>query len=185
MRAMRAAGALIAVATMMIALATPAAAGIPACALQATVFGGSATEVNVSEEVLIEGFDFLPGDVEISYSVDGAPLSTVTVTADGSGAFETTVTPQAGEEGLWGVEATNADDSCTATTGFLVLGLAPTPTPTPTPAATPTATPVTDELPDVATAPPVGIAPPWLLGAVILATSAIWLVRCALLRRAA
>jgi hypothetical protein len=40
---------------LTLALATPVLGGIPQCALQATVGGGSATEVEVGEEVLIEG----------------------------------------------------------------------------------------------------------------------------------
>ena len=125
MSARRAIQSTLTAAVMLFVLVMPLAAGVTPCALQATVFGGSATEVNVGEEVLIEGFDFAPGDVEITYSVDGTPLSTVTVTADGAGMFETTITPQAGEEGLWSVEATDSSkSSCTATTGFLVLGAA-------------------------------------------------------------
>jgi hypothetical protein len=123
MKAKRAIQSILAAVVMLLVLVMPVAAGVTPCSLQATVFGGSATEVNVGEEVLIEGFDFAPGDVEITYSVDGTPLSTVIVTADGAGTFETTITPQAGEEGLWSVEATDASKaSCTATTGFLVLG---------------------------------------------------------------
>ena len=108
------------------------------CSLQATVDGGSATVVTVGEEVLIEGFGFFPGDVFVEYSVDATPLSSVTVTADATGAFTTTITPQAGEEGLWTVEASDSSKGqCTATTGFEVVGVPATPTPTPTP--TPTA----------------------------------------------
>ena len=41
------------------------------------------------------------------------------------GAFTTTITPQAGEEGLWRVEATDSSKGqCTATTGFEVVGVA-------------------------------------------------------------
>ena len=64
--------------------------------------------VTVGEEVLIEGFGFFPGDVFVEYSVDATPLSSVTVTADATGAFTTTITPAAGEEGLWTVEASDS-----------------------------------------------------------------------------
>lgn len=169
MKAKRAIHSILIAAVMLLVLAMPVAAGVTPCSLQATVFGGSATEVNVGEEVLIEGFDFAPGDVDVTYSVDGTPLSTVTVTADGAGMFETTVTPQAGEEGLWTVEATDAAKGpCTATTSFLVLGVTPTAAPTGTP--TPTQAP----LPNVATAPP-PTAPLWVLGVAALALSAFML----------
>jgi hypothetical protein len=169
---------------MAVALAMPAAAGV-ACSLQATVGGGSATEVPVGEEVLIEGFGFAAGDVEVSYSVDGTPLTTVTVTADAEGNFETTVTPQAGEEGLWSVEATDVEDICTATTGFLVVGATPTATPTATPAPTATATPAPSaaELPDVAMEPPEGTAMPWLLLAALLGLALLTAVDRAVRRR--
>ncbi len=135
-------------------LVTPVAAG-SLCSLQATVGGGSATVVTVGEEVLIEGFGFFPGDVFVEYSVDGTPLSSVTVTADGTGAFTTTITPQAGEEGLWTVEASDSSKGhCIATTGFDVVGVPATPTPTPTPTPAPTPVPPQGELPNVATAPP-------------------------------
>ncbi len=177
MNAKRAIHSILAAAVMLLVLVMPVAAGVTPCSLQATVFGGSATEVNVGEEVLIEGFDFAPGDVDITYSVDGTPLSTVTVTADGAGMFETTVTPQAGEEGLWTVEATDvAKVPCTATTSFLVLGVTPTATPTPAPTATPTPTPAPSQgqLPNVATEPPP--APPlWILGVAVIALSIVTL----------
>jgi hypothetical protein len=148
-------------------LAAPARAGA-VCSLQATVGGGSATEVEVGEEVLIEGFGFPPGDVEVSYSSDGTFLRSVTVTADAGGLFETTVIPLAGEEGLWSVEAVGVDEICTATTGFLVLA-SPTPSPSPTVAAS------TSTIPNVAVstapraAPASGIV---LVGAGLLLTAA-------------
>ena len=120
----RAIGSFIATGGLLVLLATPVLAGITPCSLQATVDGGSATEVTVGEEVLIEGFDFFPGDVLVTYSADATLLSSVTVTADVTGAFTTTITPQAGEEGLWTVEATDSSKAqCTATTSFLVLGV--------------------------------------------------------------
>jgi hypothetical protein len=123
MTARRAIGSLIATGGLLMLLAAPVGAGVIPCALQATVFGGSATEVNVGEEVLIEGFDFFPGNVQVTYSVGATLLSSVIVVADGTGAFTTTITPQAGEEGLWSVEATDSSKAqCTATTGFQVLG---------------------------------------------------------------
>jgi len=139
--------------------AAPARGGEIVCGLQATVGGGSATELEVGEEVLIEGLDFPPGDVEISYSTDGVFLRSVTVTADVAGTFETTVTPMTGEEGLWSVEAIGIDEICTATTGFLVLaGPTPAPTPSPTPA------PRASALPDVALGGASGSgSPPWLV----------------------
>lgn len=131
------AAALVATAGALMATAAPALAGT--CSLQATVGGGSATEVPIGEEVLIEGFGFPAGDVEVSYEVDGAPLPTETVSADGAGTFETTVTPAAGQAGMWTVTAVDAGEECTAETGFLVLGVAATPTPTPVPTAAPSA----------------------------------------------
>ena len=82
----RAIGSLIATGALLALLATPVAAG-QICSLQATVDGGTATVVTVGEEVLIEGFGFFPGDVLVEYSVDATPLSSVTVTADATGAF--------------------------------------------------------------------------------------------------
>jgi len=152
---------------------TPARAGEIACGLQATVGGGSATELEVGEEVLIEGFDFPPGDVEVSYSSDGVFLRSVTVTAGATGFFETSVVPVAGEEGLWSVEAVGMDEICTATTGFLVLaGSTPAPTPTPTPIPTPV--PAASALPDVAVGAASGSgSPPWvvLLGVALLVSA--------------
>ena len=98
--------------------------------------------VTVGEEVLIEGFGFFPGDVLVEYSVDATPLSSVTVTADATGAFTTTITPAAGEEGLWTVDASDSSKGqCTDTTSFEVVGVPATPTPTPTPPPTPTPVP--------------------------------------------
>lgn len=172
----RAIGSFIATGGLLVLLATPVLAGITPCSLQATVDGGSATEVTVGEEVLIEGFDFFPGDVLVTYSADATLLSSVTVTADVTGAFTTTITPQAGEEGLWTVEATDSSKAqCTATTSFLVLGVPAAPTPTPTP--TPTPIPPQAELPNVATTPPTAPPPTLLIGAAILALSAVMLAR--------
>ena len=86
--ATRAAAMLLITTWLVLAMAMPVLAGKQTCSLQATVGGGSATEVQVGEDVLLEGFGF-PAllDVEIAYSVDGAPISTVTVTADAAGAF--------------------------------------------------------------------------------------------------
>ena len=142
---------------------TPARAGVIVCGLQATVGGGSATELGVGEEVLIEGFDFPPGDVEISYSSDGVFLRSVTVAADATGSFETSVVPVTGEEGLWSVEAVGIDEICTATTGFLVLA-GPTPAPTPSPTPIPTPVPAASALPNVALDAGNGSgSPPWLV----------------------
>lgn len=129
--------ALVAIAGTFMAVTPPALAGT--CSLQATVGGGSATEVPIGEEVLIEGFGFPAGDVEVSYEVDGAAVATETVSADGAGTFETTVTPAAGQAGTWTVSAVDAGETCTAETGFLVLGAASTTTPTPTRTAAPSA----------------------------------------------
>ena len=122
--------------------------------------------MDVGEEVGIEGFDFPPGDVEVSFSVEGTPHSTVTVVADGDGTWNTTVTPQTGEEGLWSVEATAAGDVCTATTGFPVFGAPPA------------------ELPNVAMAPPRTVVPLWAIGIAMLLLSAVGLWR-AMRRRGA
>ena len=173
MRLTRAGGSLVAAIGLLAVLVTPSAAGQVACSLQATVFGGSATEVNVGEEVLIEGFNFLPGDVFVVYTADVTPLPPVTVTADAGGMFTTTVTPVAGQEGLWTVEASDASKaSCTATTSFLVLGVTPTATPSPAPTATPV--PPQGQLPNVATEPPPAV-PVWILGVAVLALSAVTL----------
>jgi hypothetical protein len=144
--------------------------GGPSCSLQATVGGGSATEVEVGEEVLIEGFGFpATVDVDLVYDVDGTVVGGETVTTDGSGTFETSVTPAAGEEGTWTVTAT-VIKGCIADTGFLVVaGPTPTPSPTPAPSATPVPTPA-GELPDVATSAPEG--PNALVLAGVLALSA-------------
>jgi hypothetical protein len=147
--ALRACAARGAAALLLPAMAMPVAGGA-VCSLQATVGGGSATEVPVGEEVLIEGFGFPPGaEVELAYDVDGTPIGTDTVTADGGGLFETSVTPQPGDEGLWTVTAT-VTNGCAADTGFLVVGPPATATPTPTPSATAAATPAASELPNVA-----------------------------------
>lgn len=193
MTAKRAFASLIAAMAMLVALVMPAAAGIPvACSLQATVGGGSATIVTVGEEVLIEGFDFTPDvDVDVQYSVDATPMPFFTVTADATGAFETTVTPQPGEEGTWTVEAQSVNKGgCSANTGFEVVAAPPTPTPTPvpptpTPTPTPTAPPTGGLLPDAATPSPSSSAPLWILGIAVFAVSAVMTVREAVKRRRA
>jgi hypothetical protein len=168
-----AARAVAAVAVMLASsvLAAPVLGGVD-CSLQATVGGGSATEVEVGEEVLIEGFGFPPNaDIDVTYSVEGEVISTETVTADGTGFFDTTVVPASGQEGLWSVTATDTAETCTAETGFLVVGGAtPTPAPTPTPVPTPTQ----GELPDVAASGPPAPNQLILAGAVLLAAAA-WL----------
>jgi hypothetical protein len=158
---------------LLLAAAMPVGAGQISCGLQATVGGGSATEVEVGEEVLIEGFDFPPGDVEVTYSVDAAPGGTETVTADASGFFETTVTPVSGEEGLWTVTATDVGDQCTAETGFLVVAAPVTPPP-PTPAP---------PLPDVAVAAAEGAPGAEILGMLFVLAAALLVARPLLARR--
>ena len=86
----------IATATVLLtmALATPVLGGGLQCALLATVGGGSATEVETGEEVLIEGTGFpFNASVEITYSVDATPIGSETVMADATGMFETIVDP--------------------------------------------------------------------------------------------
>ena len=63
------------------ALVSPVLGGGPVCSLQATVGGGSATEVETGEEVLIEGFGFpANADVEITrLRCDGTPFGCGTV----------------------------------------------------------------------------------------------------------
>jgi hypothetical protein len=159
---------------LALALATPALGGGPSCSLQATVGGGSATEVEVGEEVLIEGFGFpATVDVALAYEVDGSPIGGETVTTDAGGQFETTVTPAAGEEGTWTVTAT-VTKGCTADTGFLVVaGATPVPSPTATPAPTVAPSPA-GELPNVATSPPTE-PDPAVLGGLTLLAGAVWL----------
>jgi len=165
---------------LLLAMAMPVGAGQLTCSLQATVGGGSATEVEVGEEVLIEGFDFPEGDVTVSYSVEGTPLGDETVTADADGLFETTRTPQAGEEGLWTVTATDAEDLCTADTSFLVVAGPATPAPTPSPSPSPSG----GELPDVAApAPPRGGFGSLVLGAAFILAAALVALRPRLARR--
>ena len=68
---------------LMMALATPVLGGGPICSLQATVGGGSATEVETGEAVLIEGFGFpATVDVDLVYDVDGTVIGGETVTTD-------------------------------------------------------------------------------------------------------
>ena len=149
------------------------------CQLLATVGGGSATEVETGEVVLIEGTGFAPGaTVFITYLIGATVVGDEMVTADGTGMFETEVTPQPGQEGTWTVEA-DAPKQCLATTGFLVVtGPTPAPTPSPTPTAAPTPA---GELPDVATSEP--RTPTALIqGAALLVAAAIWLSRRRLAR---
>ena len=138
---------------LLLGLAPSAAIGGGGCSVQATVGGGSATEVPVGEEVLIEGFGFTAAiDVFLTYDVEGTVVGSEAVVADASGLFEATVVPQAGEEGLWTVTA-SVPKECTATTGFLVVGSTETASPDPTSSpAPPTAepTPVQSQLPNVA-----------------------------------
>ena len=106
---------------LTMALVTPVLGGALQCAVLATVGGGSATEVETGEEVLIEGTGFpFNASVEITYSVDGTPIGSETLMSDATGMFETSVTPQPGEEGTWTVTADVAK-ACTAETGFLVV----------------------------------------------------------------
>jgi hypothetical protein len=173
--ATRAVATLLVTAWLVLAMAMPVLAGKQTCSLQATVGGGSATEVEVGEEVLIEGFGF-PAllDVEITYSVEGAPISTVTVTTDAAGIFETTVTPAAGQEGLWSVVATDIEDICTDETGFLVVGgpstVSPSPSASPSPAAR--------QLPNAATDAPADVPSDFVLPllASIMVAGAGWIV---------
>jgi hypothetical protein len=141
------------------ALATPVLAGEEEgeCSLLATVGGGSATEVEIGEEVLIEGFDFpANADIELTIIVEGMFLRNVTVTTDGDGFFETTLVPALGESGLWSVESLDLDEFCTAAAAFLVL-----PGPTPAPSLTPA--PTVEALPDVAVPPSGGGSVPMLV----------------------
>jgi hypothetical protein len=178
--AIRAISTMIATILLTLALVTPVLGGLQ-CQLLATVGGGSATEVETGEVVLIEGTGFASGaTVFITYLVDGTAVGDEMVSADGTGMFETTVTPQPGQEGTWTVEA-DAPKQCLATTGFLVVtGPTPAPTPSPTPVPTPAPTPA-GELPDVATSAP--RTPTALLaGAALLGAAAIWLSRRRLAR---
>ena len=96
--------------------------------------------------------------------------------ADATGMFETSVTPQPGEEGTWTVTADVAK-ACTAETGFLVVtGPTPAPTPSPTPIATPAPTPSSGELPDAAANTPDGPNAA-VLGGLVVLFSAVWLSR--------
>ena len=174
---LRAISTVIATILLTLAVATPVLGGLT-CQLQATVGGGSATEVETGEEVLIEGTGFPAGAmVFITYLVDATVIGDDTATADGTGFFAVTVTPQPGQEGLWTVEA-DVPKQCTAETGFLVVAApaTPTPTPSPTPAPTPAG-----EIPDVATSEP--RTPTALIqGAALLVAAAIWLSRKRLAR---
>jgi len=140
-----------------------------------TVGGGSATEVEIGEEVLIEGTGFpFNTSVEITYSVGGTSIGSESVMSDATGTFETSVIPQAGEEGLWTVTA-DVVQACTAETGYLVVAAPATPTPSPTPAPTP----VESQLPNAAARPfsePGGPSAAILGGFVALFTAA-WLSR--------
>ena len=170
--------ALIATLLLTLALAAPVLGGVPACTLQATVFGGSATEVETGQEVLIEGFGF-PAmvDVDVVYSVDGTAIGGETVTTDATGLFETSVTPLPGEEGTWTVTA-SVVNGCTGETGFLVV-LGPTPAPTPTPVATPAPTPLESQLPNASTGTPGEPGSPnaAVLGGLVALFAAVWLSR--------
>ena len=184
--AIRAAATLLMTTWLVLAMAMPVLAGKQTCSLQATVGGGSATEVEVGEEVLIEGFGF-PAllDVEITYAVEGAPIGTVTVTTDATGVFETTVTPTAAQVGLWTVTATDVEDICTDETGFLVVGAAATASPSPSPAATPS--PAASQLPNAAadapTGMPSGVVPALLLASVLVIGAGWTIARRAVARR--
>ena len=162
---------------LAVALAAPVLGGGLQCAVLATVGGGSATEVETGEEVLIEGTGFpFNTNVDLTYSVDGTPIGSVTVMADATGMFETSVTPQPGEEGTWTVTA-DVPNACTAETGFLVVtGPTPAPTPSPTPTATPAPTPASGELPDAAANTPDGPNAA-ILGGLVVLFSAVWLSR--------
>ena len=145
-------------------LPVPVAAG--GCALISTDTGGSPVGLEIGDVVSIEGFTFLPGDVVLAFSVDGVEVRTETVTAadafGNTGYFITDVTPQAGEDGLWSVVATEVEGTCTASTGFPVAAA-------PAPAAT--AGPV---VPDVAAAPPSPLLTlAWPVGAALLLLSAL------------
>jgi hypothetical protein len=146
---------LLALVLSAVALARPVLAGEEEgqCSLLATVGGGSATEVEIGEEVLVEGFDFPPNaDIEITIIVEGMFLRNVIVTSDGGGFFETTLVPALGESGLWSVETLDIEELCTAAAAFLVL-------PGPTPAPSPTPAPTVEALPDVAVPPSGGSVP--------------------------
>jgi len=162
---------------LAVALAAPVLGGGLQCGVLATVGGGSATEVETGEEVLIEGTGFpFNTNVDLTYSVDGTPIGSVTVMADATGMFETSVTPQPGEEGTWTVTA-DVPNACTAETGFLVVtGPTPAPTPSPTPTATPAPTPASGELPDAAANTPDGPNAA-ILGGLVVLFSAVWLSR--------
>jgi hypothetical protein len=154
------AGAFVAI----LLFSVPVAAG--GCGLRSTDSGGSPVGLKIGDVVSIEGFNFVPGDVVLAFSVDGGGLRTETVTAaeefGDTGHFITDVTLQAGEEGLWEVVASEVEGTCSASTGFPVA---------PAPAPTATAVPA---IPDVATAAP---SPPlslvWVVGAVLLLLSGL------------
>jgi hypothetical protein len=169
---------------LVLLMAMPVLAGKLTCSLQATVGGGSATEVQVGEEVLIEGFGF-PAlvDVEITYSVEGAPIGTVTETADATGFFETTVTPAAGQEGTWTVTATDVEDLCTAETGFLVVGAAATPSPSASPTPSPAASQLPNAAADARTGMPSGLVPALLVVALSVGAAGWMVARRVVTRR--
>jgi len=163
---------------LAVALAAPVLGGGLQCGVLATVGGGSATEVETGEEVLIEGTGFpFNTNVDLTYSVDGTPIGSVTVMADATGMFETSVTPQPGEEGTWTVTA-DVPNACTAETGFLVV-TGPTPAPTPTPVATPAPTPLESQLPDSSAGTPGHAGGPnaAILGGLVALFAAVWLSR--------
>ena len=177
-KATRFGATMIATFLLTVALAPPVLGGGPLCSLQATVGGGSATEVETGEEVLIEGFGF-PAmvDVDLVYSVDGTPIGGETVTTDAAGLFDTSVIPLPGEEGTWTVTA-SVVKGCTAETGFLVIA-GPTPTPSPTPVATPAPTPLESQLPDSSAGTPSQPGGPnaAILGGLVALFAAVWLSR--------
>ena len=161
------------VALLLGLLATPVLAGEAVCSLQATVGGGSATEVEVGEEVLIEGFGFPTGDVEVSFSVDGTFLRSVTATADATGFFEVTDTPQVGEEGLWAVIAVGIDEICSATTGFQVVGAPASPSASVAASVAASAAPTASTIPNVAVPTDGGSASPAIMAGLVLLVLAL------------
>jgi hypothetical protein len=176
MTTFRAIAALMATFLLSLALVTPVLGGGLNCQLLAIVGGGSATIVETGDEVLIEGTGFpFNVDVFITYLVDATVVvDSETVTTDGTGMFETTITPQPGQEGPWTVDA-EVPKQCTALTAFDVVAPPPTASPTPTP------TPVQGELPNVATSEP---AEPTtaILGIAFVLAAAVWLARRPLAR---
>jgi hypothetical protein len=163
---------------LTVALTTPVLGGGLQCSLLATVGGGSATEVETGEPVLIEGTGFpVNTSVEITYSVDGTSIGNETVMSDATGMFETSRTPQPGEEGTWTVTA-DVVQACTAETGFLVV-TGPTPAPTPSPTPTPAPTPLESQLPNASAGTPSELGGPnaAILAGLAALFAAVWLSR--------